>query len=238
MNEIDRIAKVIAHRSDASRREAEKLIAMHRVKVDGKVVDSPGVKVSYDAKITIDNALLKPLEKSKLFIFHKPGKTLCSKSDDRGRQTIYDILPKEYHDLKYVGRLDFMSEGLLLMTNDGELARELTLPSNQIERVYEVRVYGLFDEERLRARLAKDVRLEGITYQIKHFSVIERSGANAWVRVVLMEGKNREIRKVFDYFNLQISKLIRVSYGPYNLGRLKNGSIKEVKTIPQTGTDQ
>lgn len=229
MNKVDRIAKVIAHRSDASRREAEKLIAAHRVKVDGKVIDSPAIKTTYEANITIDNIPLKPKQQTKLYIFHKPTKTLCSKNDDRGRPTIYNILPLEYQDLKYVGRLDFMSEGLLLMTNDGELARSLTLPINQIERIYEVRIYGLFDEARLKARFAKKITIEGVSYHIKHFSVIERSGANAWVKITLMEGKNREIRRIFEHLDLKISKLVRINYGSYSLGKLKRGEIKEVK---------
>ena len=234
MNELDRIAKVIAHRSGASRRDAEKLIAARRVKVDGKTINTPAIKLAYDANILVDNLPLKPIGASKLFIFHKPSKVLCSKGDDLGRKTIYDVLPPEYQDLKYIGRLDFMSEGLLLMTNDGELARELTLPANQIERVYKVRIYGYFDEERLRSRLAKRITIEGIHYKVTNFSVIEKSGSNNWVRVTLMEGKNREIRKIFDHFDLQVSRLVRVEYGPYSLGTLKNGNIKEIKIRSHT----
>ena len=233
VNEFDRIAKIIAHRSGASRREAEKLIAARRVRVDGKIVDSPAIKLAYNANIAVDNLPLKPIGASKLFIFNKPSKVLCSKGDDLGRKTIYDVLPPEYQDLKYIGRLDFMSEGLLLMTNDGELARNLTLPSNEIERVYKVRLYGYFDEERLRSRLAKKITIDGTNYNVKHFSVIEKSGANHWVKVTLMEGKNREIRRIFDHFDLKVSRLIRSEYGPYSLGTLKNGNIKEVKIRSQ-----
>jgi 23S rRNA pseudouridine2605 synthase len=231
VNQLDRIAKVIAYRSDASRREAEALIAAGRVKIDNQIVASPITKVTYDAHITIDNVPLKPFDQTRIYIFHKPLRTLCTKHDELGRPTIYDILPKECKHLKYIGRLDFMSEGLLLMTNDGELAQRLTLPSSKIDRVYNVRVFGINDAAKLTALLKKPLRINGITYNIKHFSVLERSGANAWVNIVLTEGKNREIRKIFDYLNLQISKLIRLNYGPYSLGRLKRGEIKEVKLL-------
>ena len=235
MNNLDRIAKVIARRTGLSRRKAEGLIFDSRVKINGKVVLSPGEKISYQQAVYIDDLPIAPIEKTKIWLFHKPPKTLCSTQDEIGRKLIYDLLPEKYQNLKYVGRLDYMSEGLLLLTNDGELARYLTLPKNNISREYHVKIFGTFDEEDLRRKFTRKITIDGISFYIKDFAVLDNTASNSWISITLSEGKNREIRRIMEKFDLKISRLIRVSYGPYSLGTLKKGEIREMEVRFEEG---
>jgi 23S rRNA pseudouridine2605 synthase len=229
VNNLDRISKVIARRTGASRREAERLIQAFRVKINDQLVTNLAEKVSYQEQIYIDDLPIAGIQKAKIWLFYKPIKTLCSTKDNEGRQLIYDFLPDKYKNLKYIGRLDYMSEGLLLLTNDGEVARYFTLPVNNIERHYEVKIFGRFDEEDLRRRFKRKIIIDGESFFIKDFSVISKGGANSWISLVLTEGKNREIRKIMDKFGLRVTKLVRTAYGPYHIGNLKAGNIREVE---------
>lgn len=226
MKKPERIAKVIARSGFCSRREAERVINDGRVTVDGKIIDSPALNVT-DEKITIDGQPLKTKEASRLFIYHKPTGLVTSHKDEQGRKTVFDSLPKHLPRVISIGRLDINSEGLLLLTNDGELAREYELPKNNFERVYRVRVFGKLPNDKF-ASIKNGVRIDGVKYGNIDVQ-IEREGANSWLRVTLTEGKNREIRIVMSYFGLEVSRLIRISYGKHDLGKLAVGEVKEVR---------
>ena len=220
-----RIAKVIARSGFCSRREAEVLIAEGRVKVNGVTIDSPATIIT-DHAIKIDNKLLKTKEPTRMWIFHKPKGFVCTNKDEKGRRTIFDILPPHLPRTVSVGRLDINTEGLLLLTNDGEVSRYIALPQTEWIRKYRVRVHGIIDMGRLE-KLNRGIRIDGVKYgPIK--VEMEREGMNSWLKISLTEGKNREIKKVLDYFGLTVNRLIRVGFGPFNLGALPIGQIKEI----------
>ncbi len=222
-----RIAKFMARSGVCSRRDAEELIKQGRVTVDGEVVETPAFNVEGTEKILLDGEKLPQTETTRLWLYHKPAGLVTSHKDEKGRPTVFQHLPKQLPRVISVGRLDLNSEGLLLLTNNGELSRKLELPENGWSRRYKVRVYGDVRPERL-AELQKGITVDGVTYGAVKAEIESRQGANAWLAVTLTEGKNREIRKLMKHLGLEVSRLIRLSYGPFQLGNLARGEIREV----------
>lgn len=222
-----RVAKAIAQSGFCSRREAESLILQHRVMVNGKIIEHPALFIT-DESIKIDGKLINNKQKTRLFLFYKPIGTICTSQDPENRPTIYSLLPKNLPRLISVGRLDFNTEGLLLMTTDGALARHLELPKNNFTRKYRVRVFGRLNHERLQA-LVKGITIDGIKYRSIKVEIDNEKESNSWLSVSLNEGKNREIRKIMEHLGLQVNRLIRVNFGPFCLEGLKIGEIREVK---------
>lgn len=222
----DRIAKVIARAGICSRSQAETLIGQGKVKVNGRVLESPALNVGPDDEILIQDKPLPSADQTRLFSYHKKPGLVTSNKDEKGRPTIFDHLPDDLPRVMTVGRLDINTEGLLLLTNDGELARYLELPSTGWTRQYRVRVFGKVDPERLNA-LKKGITLEGQRYRPIQ-ARIETEGTNSWLHVALKEGKNREIRKVMHALGLEVNRLIRTDYGPFGLGKLPPGQVKEI----------
>jgi 23S rRNA pseudouridine2605 synthase len=225
----ERIAKVIARAGLASRREAEAWIAARRVAVNGQVVASPALKVAAQDRVTVDGKALPARERTRLFLFHKPRAYLTTHSDPRSRPTVFQILPNGLPRLVSVGRLDFNTEGLLLLTNDGGLARALELPANGWLRRYRVRAHGRVREEELDA-LHKGITIDGVHYGSIEASIDRVQGTNVWLTFAMREGKNREVKNVLGGLGLTVSRLIRLSFGPFQLGELAPGEIVEVKT--------
>ncbi|MEL7114512.1 MAG: pseudouridine synthase [Pseudomonadota bacterium] len=224
----DRIAKVLARAGVASRREAERMIEAGRVAVNGSKIASPALNVTETDKITVDGKALAEPEKARLWLYHKPVGLVTTARDEKGRATVFDKLPPELPRVMSVGRLDLNSEGLLLLTNDGALKRRLELPSTGWLRKYRVRVNGTPSEASL-AQLAKGLTVDGERFQPMQVTLDRQQGANAWLTIGLREGKNREIRRALAALELSVNRLIRVSYGPFQLGQLKSGDVKEIK---------
>jgi 23S rRNA pseudouridine2605 synthase len=224
----ERIAKVMARAGLCSRRDAEKWIAEGRVKVDGKVLTTPAVVVTDASDIRVDNKPIPRPEAARLWRYHKPDGLVTTHRDEKGRPTIFEKLPPELPRVISIGRLDLTSEGLLLLTNDGGLARRLELPATGWIRRYRVRVHGTVDVERL-AHLAKGVTVEGVRYGPIEARLEREQGSNAWITVGLREGKNREIRRVMEHLGLGVTRLIRTAYGPFQLGSLPRGAVEEVQ---------
>ncbi len=222
-----RIAKFMAHSGVCSRRDAEEFIRQGRVTINGEIVASPAVNVEGSEKILLDGEKLPQAERIRLWLYHKPAGLVTTHKDERGRPTVFEYLPKSLPRVISVGRLDLNSEGLLLLTNNGELSRQLELPKNGWSRRYKVRVYGNVRPEKL-AELQRGVMVEGIQYGAVKAEIESRQGANVWLNVTLTEGKNREIRRLMKYLGLEVSRLIRLSYGPFQLGSLPKGAVKEV----------
>ena len=225
----ERIAKVIARAGLCSRRDAEVWVADGRVAVNGKKLDSPAFNVQPGDTITVDGAPLAQRERTRLFFFHKPRGTVTTAHDPEGRMTVFDALPKDLPRVVTVGRLDINTEGLLLLTNDGGLARALELPSTGWLRRYRVRAHGRTDQARL-DELAKGLTIDGINYRGIEARLDREQGSNVWLTIGLREGKNREVRKVMEHIGLEVNRLIRVSFGPFQLGELEEGAVEEVKT--------
>jgi 23S rRNA pseudouridine2605 synthase len=223
----ERVAKRIARSGFCSRRDAERLVAAGRVAVDRQVLSSPAVTVTDANQVTIDGEPLPEAEQPRLFRYHKPAGVLTAARDPEGRPTIYDRLPAELPRLMPIGRLDMSSEGLLLLTNDGELKRRLELPATGWLRRYRARVHGRIDESRL-AALQQGIEIDGFQYGPIQATLDRVQGSNAWLSVALREGKNREIRRVLEHFGWAVNRLIRVSFGPFQLGGLAPGAIEEV----------
>lgn len=221
-----RIAKAIAASGLCSRREAERWIESGRVRLNGQPVSTPAITVSEACLIEVDGEPLPTVQAAALWVFHKPKGVMTTTSDPQGRAIIYDYLPAEHQQLHPVGRLDYNSEGLLLLTNNGALKRELELPATALERVYRVRVKGCPSKDTL-ARLAKGVKIAGMKYRPLR-TTLEKKASNSWLQVTLTEGKNREIRRIFEHFDHPVSRLIRVAYGEYQLGDLATGKLKKV----------
>ncbi len=227
-DKAERIAKVIARAGLCSRREAERWIEAGRVRLDGKVLSTPAVAVTSKSNILVDGAPLPQKEGPRVWRYHKPAGLLTTHNDPEGRPSLFDHLPDDLPRVISVGRLDLNSEGLLLLTNDGDLARKLELPVNNWTRRYRVRVNGRIDENKL-LDLAKGVSIDGVRYKSIQAVLDRQQGANAWLTVTLTEGKNREIRKVMEHLGWPVNRLIRVAFGPFQLGSLKKGDVEEVK---------
>jgi 23S rRNA pseudouridine2605 synthase len=228
----ERIAKVLARAGVASRREVERLIAAGRVAVNGQPLTTPAVKVGPADRVTVDGRPVAQAEPTRLFRYHKPPGLVTTHRDPKGRPTVFEALPPGLPRLISVGRLDLNSEGLLLLTNDGELARALELPSSGLKRRYRARVHGRVDPAAL-ARLEDGITVAGVRYgPIDARPEGGREGAaNQWVSLVLAEGKNREVRKVLEALGLTVNRLIRTAYGPYELGALPRGQIEEARPL-------
>lgn len=241
--EGERIAKRMARAGLCSRRDAERWIFEGRVTIDGEVLTTPAIVVTDKMEVRVDGKLLNEVPASRVWVYHKPDGLLTTHHDPQGRPTIFESLPPSMPRVISIGRLDLNSEGLILLTNDGALSRYAELPSTGWARAYQVRVYGTVDEAAL-AALTKGITIDGITYgrieaEVEDFHGNTRS--NTWLFMTLYEGKNREIRKVLAYLGLRVNRLIRVSYGPFSLGDLQPGQVKEVrraevlKAFPEIG---
>ncbi|AGH97045.1 pseudouridine synthase [Micavibrio aeruginosavorus] len=224
----ERIAKVMARAGLCSRREAESWITAGRVRVNGKTLDSPACLVGPDDQVVVDNKPLPTAQATRLFLYHKPAGLVTSARDELGRPTVFDMLPPAMPRVVSVGRLDLTTEGLLLLTNDGGLSRHLELPATGWKRRYRVRVYGTVNEKKL-IGLKDGITVDGVRYGAIEATLEEaQTKANSWLSVTLTEGKNREIRRVMEALDLQVTRLIRVSYGPFRLGKLNEGAVEEV----------
>ena len=224
----DRIAKLLARAGVASRREVERMIAEGRIALNGAAVTTPATVLASLAGVTLDGQPVAAPEAARLFLFHKPVGLLVTERDPAGRPTIYDRLPTDLPRLVPVGRLDLNTEGLLLLTTDGGLKRQLELPATGVERTYRARAYGQVSQAQLEA-LIEGVEVEGVRYGSIDANLERRTGANVWIELTLTEGKNREVRRVLEHLGLRVGRLIRTRYGPFLLGDLPAGAIGEVR---------
>jgi 23S rRNA pseudouridine2605 synthase len=224
-----RIAKAIAHAGLCSRRDAERMIEAGRVAVNGRVLMTPAHVVNARDRITVDGKALPEPQMLRLFRYHKPRGLVTSHKDPQGRKTVFEALPDEMPRVVSVGRLDINTEGLLLLTTDGELARHLELPSTGWLRRYRVRAHGRVTEGAL-DRLRQGVTLDGIRYGPVEARIDREQGANLWLTLGLREGKNREVKRIAEHLGLTVNRLIRVSFGPFALGDLREGAVEEVKS--------
>lgn len=237
VNKGERIAKVMARAGLCSRREAEVWILEGRVSVDGAVLDSPAFCLTPENHVTVDGKPLPQKAPPRLWLYYKPKGLVTSHKDELGRPTLFDALPKDLPRVISVGRLDLNSEGLILLTNDGELARHLELPSTGWVRTYRVRVHGRVDPQTLKT-LKNGITVEGIHYGSILATLERQQGDNAWLLVSLKEGKNREIRRVFEFLGWPVNRLIRTHYGPYELGSLNPGEVKAVALPLKMGEER
>ncbi len=230
----DRIAKLLARAGIASRREVERMIADGRVALEGKVLDTPAVKLPSLKGVTVDGKAVAHAEPARLFAFHKPSGLITAESDPRGRPTIYtalrNALPSSAPRLMPVGRLDFTTEGLLLLTNDGELKRAMELPVSGVPRTYRARAFGEVTQAML-DELIEGVTIDGMRYGKIEADLERSSGRNRWIVLTLTEGKNREVRNVLEHLGLQVSRLLRTGYGPFQLADLPRGQAVEIKQV-------
>lgn len=224
----ERIAKVLARAGVASRRQAEKMIEAGLISVNGKQISSPALNVTPTDTITVDGKPLAAPEPVRMWRYHKPVGLVTTDRDEKGRATVFERLPDDLPRVMSVGRLDINSEGLLLLTNDGDLKRRLELPKTGWVRKYRVRVNGTPNDAMLEP-LRKGMTSGGERFQSMSVSVDRQQGANAWLTIGLREGKNREIRRALEEVGLSVNRLIRVSYGPFQLGELKAGQVEEIR---------
>ncbi len=226
--EGERIAKRLARAGVAARREAERMIEAGRVRVNGRVLTSPALNVTARDRILVDGKPLAEAEPPRLWRYHKPAGLVTTARDEKGRATVFDRLPPGLPRVMSVGRLDLNSEGLLLLTNDGELKRRLELPSTGWLRKYRARVHG-HPTETMLAPLARGITVDGERFQPITVTIDRQQGANAWLTIGLREGRNREIRRALESVGLTVNRLIRISYGPFQLGDLAAGAVEEVR---------
>jgi 23S rRNA pseudouridine2605 synthase len=226
--EPQRIAKLLARAGIASRREIERMIAEGRVAIDGNVLTTPAITLASLAGVTVDGEQVAAAAPARLFRFHKPVGTLTAERDPGGRPTIYSRLPGGLPRLMPVGRLDLNTEGLLLMTTDGELKRQLELPASGVERSYRARAFGQVSQEQLE-ELMLGVEIDGVRYGSIDANLERRTGANVWIELTLTEGRNREVRRVLEHLGLKVSRLIRTRYGPFRLDDMPVAAVDEVR---------
>jgi 23S rRNA pseudouridine2605 synthase len=222
-----RIAKLLARAGIASRREIERMIAEGRIALNGEKLTTPATLVESVEGITVDGRPVRPAKATRLYRFYKPPATLTAAHDPKGRATIYDRLPQGMSRVMPVGRLDYMTEGLLLLTNDGELKRQLELPSTGVVRSYRARAFGTVTQVQLE-ELAEGVTIEGVRYASINANLERRTGRNCWIEMSLTVGKNREVRRVLEYLGMQVSRLIRTAYGPFTLEGLEPANVDEI----------
>ncbi len=236
--EGDRIAKLLARAGIASRREIERLIEEGRISQDGKVIETPATFLTSLKGITVDGNPVGKVEAARLFLFNKPTGLLTAERDNAGRPTIYaalaNALPKDAPRLMPIGRLDMNTEGLLLLTNDGELKRAMELPSSGIPRTYRARAFGDISQAQLE-ELIHGISIDGMHYGRIDANLERRTGRNQWIEMVIKEGKNREVRIVLEHLGLEVSRLMRTTYGPFELGNLARGTAAE---IPQSQVEK
>ncbi len=228
-NNQERIAKFMAHAGVCSRREAEAFVEQGRVTLNGEVIKTPATKVSMQDDVRFDGERIQR-QAPKVWRYYKPLGLICSNKDPQGRKTIYDVIAKKHPNLprvSSVGRLDLNSEGLLLLTNDGDISRHMELPATGWVRRYKVRVHGRVNDRDIE-KLAKGITVDGVRYGSIKVTLEKQQGANAWLMVSLTEGKNREIRKAMEYLGYKVNRLIRLSYGPFQLGNLKEDAVEEI----------
>jgi 23S rRNA pseudouridine2605 synthase len=225
--EGERIAKVIARAGICSRRDAEKLVAERRVTIDGETVTSPATRVSSTQAVAVDGKPLAEPERARLWRYHKPEGLVTTHRDPEGRPTVFANLPKSLPRVVSVGRLDVNSEGLLLLTNDGALARKLELPSAGWTRRYRVRLFGKVSQADLDT-LAEGITVGGVRYEPVIADLERVKGMYAWASVSLKEGKNREVKRLMEHLGLKVARLIRVQFGPFHLGQLEPGEVEEI----------
>jgi len=223
-----RIAKLLARAGVASRRDIERMIAEGRIALNGEKLTTPATLLENLKGVTVDGQPVKPPAAARLYCFYKPAGVLTAASDPKGRATIYDKLPSGLPRLMPVGRLDYNTEGLLLLTNDGELKRQLELPSTGVVRRYRARAFGDVTQAELE-ELAEGVTIDGVRYGSIDANLERRTGRNCWIELSLTEGKNREVRNVLAHLGLQVSRLIRTSYGPFSAEGLAPGDVGEVQ---------
>ena len=223
-----RIAKLLARAGVASRREVERMIAEGRIALNGEKLTTPATLLENLDGVSVDGKPVRAAAATRLFRFYKPQATLTAASDPKGRPTIYDRLPSGLPRLMPVGRLDFMTEGLLLLTNDGELKRQLELPRTGVVRTYRARAFGRVSQDQLES-LAEGITIDGIHYDSINANLERRTGSNCWIEMSLTEGKNREVRRVLAHLGLQVSRLIRTAYGPFTVADLAPGSVDEIE---------
>ena len=223
-----RIAKLLARAGVASRRDIERMIADRRVAIDGQPVETPATLLTSLRGVTVDGQPVQAAAPARLFRYHKPTGLLTAARDPKGRATIYDRLPPGLPRVIPVGRLDMNTEGLLLLTTDGELKRQLELPSSAVQRTYRARVFGDISQAQLE-ELIHGIEIEGVRYGSIDANLERRTGRNGWVEMRLTEGKNREVRRVLEHLGLQVSRLLRTAYGPFALGDLPAGAVDEVR---------
>ena len=222
----DRIAKLLARAGVASRREVERMIADGRIAINGETVETPNTLLEHLRGVTVDGKAVAKPEPTRLFAFHKPTGLLTAERDPKGRPTIYDALrnalPKDAPRVMPIGRLDFNTEGLLLLTNDGEFKRLLELPANAVERTYRARAHGAVSQEQLES-LIEGITIDGVHYGPINANLERRTGANQWIELTITEGKNREVRRVLEHLGLEVNRLMRTAFGPIALGDLPRG---------------
>ena len=224
---VERVARALARAGVASRREAERLIEDGRVALNGQVLTSPAVNVGPGDILTLDGAPIADREPPRMWRYHKPAGLLTTHKDPKGRPTVFEALPKTLPRVISIGRLDFSSEGLLLLTNDGAVARQLELPATGVIRRYRARAFGRGGQETL-DRLKEGITVDGVVYGPIDAKLERGQGSNVWISISLAEGKNREVRKVLEAVGMQVNRLIRVSYGPFELADLAPGAVEEI----------
>jgi 23S rRNA pseudouridine2605 synthase len=226
----ERIAKLLARAGVASRREIERMIADGRITLNGEKVETPATLLKSLHGIEVDGKAVGQPAPTQLYLFHKPEGCLTAERDFSGRKTIYDVLPKDLPRLMPIGRLDLNTEGLLLLTNDGEFKRQMELPSTGVERTYRARCFGEVSQEQLE-ELIHGIEIEGVRYGKIDANLERRTGRNGWLEMTLTEGKNREVRRVLEHLGLEVSRLIRTRYGPFVLGDMAPGTVGEVRKV-------